>query len=67
MLSSEPAIDREVKMRQSWKEARAQCQAALGELVEGRPEARAARSNRRSLRGFVPARRRQLVPRVSPG
>ena len=26
-------------MRQSWEEARAQCQAALGELVEGRPEA----------------------------
>lgn len=25
-------------MRQSWEEARAQCQAALGELVEGRPE-----------------------------
>jgi len=26
-------------MRQSWEEARAQCQAALGELVQGRPEA----------------------------
>jgi hypothetical protein len=26
-------------MRQPWKEARAQCQAALGELVEGRPDA----------------------------
>ena len=26
-------------MRQSWEEARAQCQAALGELVDGRPEA----------------------------
>ena len=25
-------------MRESWEEARAQCQAALGELVQGRPE-----------------------------
>jgi len=28
-----------MKMEQSWEEARAQCQAALGELVEGKPEA----------------------------
>ena len=26
-------------MEQSWEEARAECQAALGELVQGRPEA----------------------------
>ena len=28
----------EIYMRQSWEEARAKCQAALNELVEGRPE-----------------------------
>ena len=32
-------IDRGIKMRQSWEEARTQCQAALGEMVQGRPEA----------------------------
>lgn len=32
-------MNREIKMAQSWEQARAQCQAALGELVEGKPEA----------------------------
>jgi hypothetical protein len=39
MIFGSQAIERGIKMRQSWEEARAQCQAALGELVEGRPEA----------------------------
>lgn len=32
------AINRGIDMPQSWEQARAQCQAALGELVEGRSE-----------------------------